>query len=88
MRGGLEPEVQVEADEDRLATFGLTLDDLARALRAENVNRPGGTIRDWGTVYLVRPDQTVAGRWRRFDAAAVRDALARATCRDDLAMGA
>ncbi len=41
-----------------------------------------------GTVYLVRPDQTVAGRWRRFDAAAMRDALARATCRDDSALGA
>jgi len=54
VRGGLEPEIQVEADEDRLAAFGLTLDDLARALRAENVNRPGGTVRDWGTVYLVR----------------------------------
>lgn len=54
VRGGLEPEVQVEADEDRLAALGLTLDDLARALRAENVNRPGGTVKDWGAVYLVR----------------------------------
>jgi HAE1 family hydrophobic/amphiphilic exporter-1 len=54
VRGGLEPEIQVEADEDRLAAFGLTLDDLAGALRSENVNRPGGTVRDWGTVYLVR----------------------------------
>ena len=31
VRGGLEPEVQVEADEDRLAAMGLTLDDLAQA---------------------------------------------------------
>jgi len=54
VRGGLDPEVQVLADEDRLAALGLTLDDLAQALRAENVNQPGGTLKDWGAVYLVR----------------------------------
>ena len=31
-----------------------------------------------GSVYLIRPDQHVAARWRRFDAAAVRAALQRA----------
>jgi len=54
VRGGLDPEIEVEADEDRLASLGLTLEDLSRALRAENVNRPGGTVKDWGSVYLVR----------------------------------
>jgi HAE1 family hydrophobic/amphiphilic exporter-1 len=54
VRGGLDPEIQVEADERRLRALGLTLDDLARALEAENVNRPGGTLKDWGAVYLVR----------------------------------
>jgi hypothetical protein len=33
-----------------------------------------------GTVYLLRPDQHVAARWRAFDAAALRSALARALC--------
>jgi 3-(3-hydroxy-phenyl)propionate hydroxylase len=34
-----------------------------------------------GTCYLIRPDQHVAARWRRFDAGAVRAALERATAR-------
>ena len=32
-----------------------------------------------GTTYLIRPDQHVVARWRRFDGQAVRGALARAT---------
>ena len=33
-----------------------------------------------GTVYLLRPDQHVCARWRTFDLASVRMAIARATC--------
>jgi 3-(3-hydroxy-phenyl)propionate hydroxylase len=36
-----------------------------------------------GGVYLIRPDAVVAARWRRFDAAAVRAAIARALGRFD-----
>jgi 3-(3-hydroxy-phenyl)propionate hydroxylase len=35
-----------------------------------------------GTFYLLRPDQHVCARWRGFDIAAVRLAVARATCSD------
>ncbi len=54
VRGGLDPEVVVEADEDRLAALGLTTADLEQALRQENVNQPGGTLRDFNAIYLVR----------------------------------
>ncbi len=54
VRGGLDPEIHVEADEDRVAAMGLTLNDLAQALQAENVNRPGGVLKDFHAVYLVR----------------------------------
>ena len=37
-----------------------------------------------GTCYLIRPDQHVAARWRHFDAAAVRSALARASHLDSV----
>ncbi len=36
-----------------------------------------------GTVYLLRPDQHVCARWRRFDPARVRAAIARALCREE-----
>lgn len=50
--------------------------------RVDLVDPDGGLARRYGaapgTTYLVRPDQHVAARWKQFDAAALRAALARA----------
>ena len=56
---------------DELGLVLVTLPDEGLAARRYDA-RPG-------TCYLIRPDQHVAARWRRFDAAALRAALARAT---------
>jgi HAE1 family hydrophobic/amphiphilic exporter-1 len=52
--GGYEEEIQVELDERRLAALGLTAEQVANRLAAENVNITGGSLRDGRTEYLVR----------------------------------
>ncbi len=42
--GGLEPEVQVNADVYRLNAYQVSFDDLANAIRGENLTIPGGSI--------------------------------------------
>jgi 3-(3-hydroxy-phenyl)propionate hydroxylase len=52
---------------------GNRIDDIQRLAAKRYDARPG-------TVYLLRPDQHVCARWRSFDLARVRSAIARATC--------
>ncbi len=52
--GGLEEEIQVELDERKLAALGLSAQQVATRLAAENVNITGGSLRDGQTEYLVR----------------------------------
>ncbi|MGE3164684.1 MAG: efflux RND transporter permease subunit [Planctomycetota bacterium] len=52
--GGAEEEVIVDLDEQRLDALGLTVDDVARRIGEENVNRSGGELRSADTAYLVR----------------------------------
>ena len=52
--GGLEEEIQVEIDERRLTSLGLTMNQVMTRLGQENVNLTGGRLRDGQTDYLVR----------------------------------
>ena len=42
--GGLEPEVQVNADVHRMNAYQISFDDIANAIRSENLSIPGGSI--------------------------------------------
>jgi multidrug efflux pump len=44
LTGGLEPEVQVNVDVNRMNAYQVSFDDIAGAIRAENLSIPGGTI--------------------------------------------
>jgi multidrug efflux pump subunit AcrB len=56
LRGGLEREVQVDVDLQRLKYYGLALQDVVDAVSTENVNIPGGSIDVGAAKYLVRVD--------------------------------
>ncbi|MGE0431399.1 MAG: efflux RND transporter permease subunit [Planctomycetota bacterium] len=65
--GGLEREVKVECEPDRLATFGVTFDDVAAAIRNWHLSFPAGktglsgsTGRDTARDYVVRVRGEVA----------------------------
>ena len=52
--GGLEDEIQVLLDIDRVSQVGLTPAQIAQRLNAENVNLSGGRVEDGSAAYLVR----------------------------------
>ena len=52
--GGLVKEIQVLPSPARLAAFGLTLEDLERALRAASSNASGGTLERGAEQFVVR----------------------------------
>ncbi|RPH37943.1 efflux RND transporter permease subunit, partial [bacterium] len=52
--GGVEQEVRVDLNERKLTSLGLTIDEVAQAVSAENVSLPGGTIRRGALRYPVR----------------------------------
>jgi len=54
VRGGLEEEVHVLLDEDRLRRTGLSVQNVIDRLRQENINVAGGTLTEGRTEYMVR----------------------------------
>lgn len=54
LTGGLQPEVQVNVDIHRLNAYQISFDDIAGAIRAENLSIPGGTIDDGTQTFSVR----------------------------------
>jgi len=52
--GGLDQEIRVTLDPDKLFASGLTLDQVASALMMENINAPGGSTREGSYDLLVR----------------------------------
>ncbi|OFX26784.1 MAG: hypothetical protein A2Z07_00420 [Armatimonadetes bacterium RBG_16_67_12] len=52
--GGLVREIRVEVDQERLRAYGLATAQIEEALRAENLNIPGGKITERSREFLVR----------------------------------
>jgi HAE1 family hydrophobic/amphiphilic exporter-1 len=54
VRGGLEEEVRVFLDENKLSLARLNIETLNRALAAQNINLAGGKLKEGSTEYIVR----------------------------------
>ncbi len=52
--GGLEDEVQVEIDQQKLAQLNLSIDTVIQRLQQENINVSGGRLEEGSQRYLVR----------------------------------
>jgi len=52
--GGLEDEIFIELDEQRIANLQLSITSITNALAQENINVTGGTLREGEAKYLVR----------------------------------
>jgi len=54
VKGGLEKEILVKLDEEKLAITQIAFDDVTRRLAQENINLAGGNIKEGETEYIVR----------------------------------
>ncbi len=53
-RGGLERQIRVDIDRDRLAAFGLSVEQIQMAIALQNASTPGGNIKTGYKDYLLR----------------------------------
>ncbi len=54
IKGGLEEEIQIDVDQERLAALGITIDRIRQVVGISNVNLPGGALRGQDSQYLIR----------------------------------
>jgi HAE1 family hydrophobic/amphiphilic exporter-1 len=52
--GGLEDEIQIRVDQQKLSQLGISIDQIAARVRAENVNLSGGRLEEGSQRFLVR----------------------------------
>ena len=54
IKGGLEDEVQIDVDQERLAALRIPLDRIREVVGVSNVNLPGGALRGEDSQFLIR----------------------------------
>lgn len=54
IKGGLEEEIQIDIDQERLAAFGIPLDRVRQVVGTSNINLPGGLLRGQDSQFLIR----------------------------------
>ncbi|MFH0945435.1 MAG: efflux RND transporter permease subunit [Planctomycetota bacterium] len=54
VRGGLESEIRIRLDGEKITSLGLDISEVDRRLKIENVNLASGTLIEGDTEYLVR----------------------------------
>lgn len=52
--GGLEDEIQIRVDQRKLSQLGISIEEIAGRIRAENVNLSGGRLEEGSQRFLVR----------------------------------
>ena len=52
--GGLEDEIQIRVDQQKLSQLGISIEQIAERIRAENVNLSGGRLEEGNQRFLVR----------------------------------